>query len=127
MCLSMCCCRLLSVTLTHVLFFFFFQCDVRVPALHSFPTRRSSDLVVDARHFGIVVDAQGCARISLWIDVDERSEEHTSELQSRGHLVCRLLLEKKKKRLQAVGRVFDTPMRPLFARNALAGVAVVCL
>src|SRR5437660_4579627 len=29
-----------------------------------------------------------------------RSEEHTSELQSRGHLVCRLLLEKKKGRLQ---------------------------
>src|SRR5690625_624928 len=28
--------------------------------------------------------------------LDERSEEHTSELQSRGHLVCRLLLEKKK-------------------------------
>src|SRR2546422_7215411 len=29
--------------------------------------------------------------------VEERSEEHTSELQSRLHLVCRLLLEKKKK------------------------------
>src|SRR5690625_5483315 len=29
--------------------------------------------------------------------VGTRSEEHTSELQSRGHLVCRLLLEKKKK------------------------------
>src|SRR5690625_6970605 len=29
-------------------------------------------------------------------DIDLRSEEHTSELQSRGHLVCRLLLEKKK-------------------------------
>src|SRR5437660_6395408 len=29
-----------------------------------------------------------------------RSEEHTSELQSRGHLVCRLLLEKKKKHSQ---------------------------
>src|SRR5437660_4400912 len=29
-----------------------------------------------------------------------RSEEHTSELQSRGHLVCRLLLEKKKKQQQ---------------------------
>src|SRR5690625_5544301 len=27
--------------------------------------------------------------------LDQRSEEHTSELQSRGHLVCRLLLEKK--------------------------------
>src|SRR5437870_7892435 len=31
----------------------------------------------------------------------ERSEEHTSELQSRGHLVCRLLLEKKKKNTQS--------------------------
>src|SRR5690625_5861394 len=31
-----------------------------------------------------------------WLGI-ERSEEHTSELQSRGHLVCRLLLEKKKK------------------------------
>src|SRR5439155_18169618 len=29
-----------------------------------------------------------------------RSEEHTSELQSRGHLVCRLLLEKKKNKTQ---------------------------
>src|SRR5690625_6679937 len=29
----------------------------------------------------------------------DRSEEHTSELQSRGHLVCRLLREKKKNRL----------------------------
>src|SRR5690625_6280680 len=31
-----------------------------------------------------------------YLCIDERSEEHTSELQSRGHLVCRLLLEKKK-------------------------------
>src|SRR6266702_6565133 len=31
-------------------------------------------------------------------DTAARSEEHTSELQSRGHLVCRLLLEKKKHR-----------------------------
>src|SRR2546422_8220385 len=31
---------------------------------------------------------------------DQRSEEHTSELQSRLHLVCRLLLEKKKKKQQ---------------------------
>src|SRR5690625_5494486 len=33
-----------------------------------------------------------------------RSEEHTSELQSRGHLVCRLLLEKKKQNKQSPGR-----------------------
>src|SRR3712207_7992842 len=32
-----------------------------------------------------------------------RSEEHTSELQSRQYLVCRLLLEKKKRRAQIVG------------------------
>src|SRR3989442_3390298 len=31
------------------------------------------------------------------VDIERRSEEHTSELQSRPHLVCRLLLEKKKK------------------------------
>src|SRR5207253_11397188 len=32
----------------------------------------------------------------------DRSEEHTSELQSRGHLVCRLLLEKKKKKKKKI-------------------------
>src|SRR3989442_8284475 len=37
--------------------------------------------------------------LQLGVATDEaRSEEHTSELQSRPHLVCRLLLEKKKKR-----------------------------
>src|SRR5690606_42103639 len=35
------------------------------------------------------------ARIELYIGRDLRSEEHTSELQSRENLVCRLLLEKK--------------------------------
>src|SRR3989442_9551504 len=39
------------------------------------------------------------ARVSF-LNPDKRSEEHTSELQSRPHLVCRLLLEKKKKRKQ---------------------------
>src|SRR5690625_6063110 len=33
---------------------------------------------------------------SVFSELINRSEEHTSELQSRGHLVCRLLLEKKK-------------------------------
>src|SRR2546422_4134095 len=38
--------------------------------------------------------------VSLYLAVyTERSEEHTSELQSRLHLVCRLLLEKKKKKI----------------------------
>src|SRR5690625_6749320 len=39
-------------------------------------------------------DHLGNVRVSYTL----RSEEHTSELQSRGHLVCRLLLEKKKTR-----------------------------
>src|SRR2546430_3410626 len=37
------------------------------------------------------------ARKPLRRDLDQRSEEHTSELQSQSNLVCRLLLEKKKK------------------------------
>src|SRR2546429_6079168 len=36
---------------------------------------------------------------AIHTDRDRRSEEHTSELQSRLHLVCRLLLEKKKRSL----------------------------
>src|SRR5690606_41736194 len=96
-------------------------------ALHSFPTRRSSDLVVVV-HFCYVVagglvqpsvetvpegpglragdDVDGVGEVAggfaKLVEVesgvvmeDERSEEHTSELQSRENLVCRLLLEKK--------------------------------
>src|SRR2546429_6000633 len=40
-----------------------------------------------------------CGRCARLISHTTRSEEHTSELQSRLHLVCRLLLEKKKKRI----------------------------
>src|SRR2546425_2690717 len=47
------------------------------------------------------VSAQGLTQITLQFslarDIDARSEEHTSELQSLAYLVCRLLLEKKKK------------------------------
>src|SRR5690625_6902498 len=38
----------------------------------------------------------GCVGSGAILGVVSRSEEHTSELQSRGHLVCRLLLEKNK-------------------------------
>src|SRR5207302_3834186 len=95
--------------------------------LHSFPTRRSSDLV----GVGVVLRAERALVVgveaAVWravapVDIDVprsvvrarvgegaevehgrgtlvrglRSEEHTSELQSRENLVCRLLLEKKK-------------------------------
>src|SRR5690625_973427 len=43
--------------------------------------------------------AQGFYKAPIYnLLMNTRSEEHTSELQSRGHLVCRLLLEKKKER-----------------------------
>src|SRR5690349_25105316 len=85
------------------------------PDLHSFPTRRSSDLHAIAgtatpRHesgcrSGPAMAAGRCrggdsdnAASTLFAAgfTCSRSEEHTSELQSRRDLVCRLLLEKKK-------------------------------
>src|SRR2546422_6075798 len=53
--------------------------------------------------------APPCAQLDAesprWLTATaRRSEEHTSELQSRLHLVCRLLLEKKKKRRDGMGR-----------------------
>src|SRR5438552_13396476 len=50
---------------------------------------------VDAPHGRIAPQAQGARGSGPRA---ERSEEHTSELQSPDHLVCRLLLEKKKKK-----------------------------
>src|SRR5688572_31108154 len=78
------------------------------PHLHSFPTRRSSDLT--ARHLlrhdviyareGLIghapAERKGEQLPLPRIQALERSEEHTSELQSQSNLVCRLLLEKKK-------------------------------
>src|SRR5207253_7541158 len=63
------------------------------PRSTPFPTRRSSDL------FRSVFLRSNLVNGKNWYDPYYeplwRSEEHTSELQSRGHLVCRLLLEKK--------------------------------
>src|SRR5438874_9329409 len=51
------------------------------------------------RHGRDGVRPVGAARSGHRLDSHARSEEHTSELQSRRDLVCRLLLEKKKKKL----------------------------
>src|SRR5690606_41997764 len=93
--------------------------------LHSFPTRRSSDLdpsIVNnnggaialghplgasgVRILGTLVHQmkknakfkEGLASMCIGVGQGVRSEEHTSELQSRENLVCRLLLEKKNKK-----------------------------
>src|SRR5690606_40156367 len=94
--------------------------------LHSFPTRRSSDLRRSSRRSAPAATSScsstrstpssGPGRprvrstprasssrcspaVSSRPSGPRRSEEHTSELQSRENLVCRLLLEKKKKQL----------------------------
>src|SRR5262245_65772228 len=85
-----------------------------LPYLHSFPTRRSSDLerrklvtgIYDALHEAYPFPDDVRIFLREWLiesvsqdgrlDSEPRSEEHTSELQSLRHLVCRLLLEKKK-------------------------------
>src|SRR5258708_13123239 len=60
---------------------------------------------------GVPIDGDGgedttAARTLILID---RSEEHTSELQSPDHLVCRLLLEKKKKTTYQTNRTHSLP------------------
>src|SRR5206468_10452863 len=91
-------------TLSFLIFFFFYY-SLPHRSLHSFPTRRSSDLIAvkfsgSKQWFpGRVIGVADTADVGvLQVDVQHRSEEHTSELQSRSDLVCRLLLEKKKKK-----------------------------
>src|SRR5437773_7992799 len=58
--------------------------------------------------FGIAAQANHCGNIQI-----ERSEEHTSELQSHHELVCRLLLEKKtREMLPAAPGVSSDPLHP---------------
>src|SRR5205814_4788776 len=71
-----------------------------MPDLHSFPTRRSSDLLL-LNYFGqgaLLLEHGSMIEHALYAMVPARSEEHTSELQSLRHIVCRLLLEKKKRK-----------------------------
>src|SRR5438046_4974469 len=107
--------------MTVVSVFIMIHCPVHRKLLHSFPTRRSSDLPREkvqeyGREVGDPVREAMWPKEPLCVLADEhlvdeyaqwflgphglayriRSEEHTSELQSLTNLVCRLLLEKKK-------------------------------
>src|SRR5437764_10778954 len=70
--------------------FLFFNVYAVHRDLHSFPTRRSSDLAWLPGPLDKFLSPEELTAIRA------RSEEHTSELQSPMYLVCRLLLEKKK-------------------------------
>src|SRR5436305_3491269 len=63
----------------------------------------------EAPHIAEIAKAHGEALTAL----APRSEEHTSELQSRPHLVCRLLLEKKKPRVHTCpqSKYLESPVR----------------
>src|SRR5437879_11852410 len=87
---------------------FLFDYSVHPLDLHSFPTRRSSDLLqsklcpVRIPELPLLRHAQ--VGVQMPRGICTRSEEHTSELQSPMYLVCRLLLEKKKEKKQAKDR-----------------------
>src|SRR3712207_8399776 len=61
--------------------------------------RDAIEVAADLGHVPSSVVGDREVRAHLGGALDERSEEHTSELQSRQYLVCRLLLEKKKNKL----------------------------
>src|SRR5207244_8920384 len=110
-----------------IIFSSLLTCYPPQPILHSFPTRRASDLVASGIRYRTRMRAPSAAetlassrkmtkacpstpvRTTLAITSDHspvfssarsiRSEEHTSELQSPDHLVCRLLLETKEHRI----------------------------
>src|SRR5439155_6316479 len=70
---------------------------VSLKEIESLATMPSKEEIHSKLLFLINAPAQRLVTVMNAVGRDLRSEEHTSELQSRGHLVCRLLLEKKKK------------------------------
>src|SRR3989475_9415407 len=69
---------------------------IRVPYDKDGPTRNGKTRDISTRGVYFTIDQDLAAGAELDITLT-RSEEHTSELQSQSNLVCRLLLEKKKK------------------------------
>src|SRR5690349_23990401 len=99
-----------------LLFFFFFNdtatTEIYTLSLHDALPISNGALLVDGpdydqnASYALAQDPTGkapgdyfCGDIEIEDTNDGRSEEHTSELQSRRDLVCRLLLEKKKKKI----------------------------
>src|SRR5438876_8433077 len=101
-------------------FTFFFQSSRDHRDLHSFPTRRSSDLWSRRNQRATRpiqrTTSPSCRSVPSpsTSPTSLRSEEHTSELQSPVHLVCRLLLEKKKNKTINVNH---DKRRPVISRD----------
>src|SRR2546429_8200553 len=84
-----------------ILFFFFFFNDTATTEIYTLSLHDALPISPALRGRSQLHrrgGPQGARRRGTRGSGDRRSEEHTSELQSRLHLVCRLLLEKKKKK-----------------------------
>src|SRR2546429_6658939 len=97
---------LLRVLMLLVLFFFNDTATTEIytlslhdalPIYRYFLFVRFDDLGIVRSHGGRGYDDVRAFDVGAFVTLIDRSEEHTSELQSRLHLVCRLLLEKKNK------------------------------
>src|SRR2546422_5402409 len=85
---------ILAITLFFIFFFFndTATTEIYTLSLHDALPISSGSILIWPRNHGNASNTYSCMKWpTCW-----RSEEHTSELQSRLHLVCRLLLEKKK-------------------------------
>src|SRR5437870_11718819 len=93
--------RCLAVARFHDTSLFFFN-DTPTSAIYTLSLHDALPILVVAEtERGLLGGGEAVRVVPNGVDLAgfayvERSEEHTSELQSRGHLVCRLLLEKKK-------------------------------
>src|SRR5690606_42160299 len=106
-------CMLILIICLVLIFFFFFFNDTATPEIYTLSLHDALPIYTGAAYplgtsvfQGIITTRpMGRPRVSAWrwaaaASARGRSEEHTSELQSRENLVCRLLLEKKKRKKQ---------------------------
>src|SRR6266498_6071513 len=86
-----------------LIFFFFFN-DTATTEIYTLSLHDALPIELGDEPLVLQVGRGHVGRV-LVLDLHLRSEEHTSELQSRPHLVCRLLLEKKKKQKRNVPEI----------------------
>src|SRR5215475_16066485 len=90
-----------------IIFFFFFFNDTATTEIYTLSLHDALPISADAPgpDPGPAALPTERRRLGGWRRHRQRSEEHTSELQSRENLVCRLLLEKKKKKKKTKHRI----------------------
>src|SRR2546430_9062008 len=100
------------------IFFFFFFNDTATTEIYTLSLHDALPICgvlvdEDALYAALVERRIAGAGLDVRVHEPPRSEEHTSELQSQSNLVCRLLLEKKKKQTQNLALVLRTTQTSL--------------